>query len=622
MKQIWFYDLEQFMNFHSATFMLKDAKTIRTFVIHSTKNELKEYITFLETEVKGLIGFNNLKYDYPLLHHILRYKDRLLEMDVKEVVKELYYTSFTIINTEYSEISWYKVKIPQLDLFKIWHFDNKAKLTSLKAVGIALKYPNIEDLPFVPDHWVVEDEIQSILDYNLNDVDITRVFYEKSISMIQMRKQFGKEYQIEVMNSNDTQIGTTLIGKYLSEALNIPHSYLHKMRTYHKNIPIKKCLVPYIQFKSKEFNTILDRFKSTVITETKNAFKNFSVLYKGVKYDFGTGGIHGAIHSGIYDSDEQNQIILVDVSSYYPNLAIKNKFYPRHLTEKFCKIYDEIYQKRLIAKLTGNKPVDKGLKLALNSAFGKSNDKYSFLYDPMFTMRITINGQLLLAQLAETIADADIPIIQINTDGIMVNCPRNKVDELREICNNWEQLTQLKLDFDYFKRIVMRDVNNYIGVFNDGSVKLKGIFEINKDIHKDHSMLIVRKAVKDYYVDNIPVEQTIKEHMDIYDFCFRFRAAKGWKVIADSLDYDTNTIKQTTLSKNVRYFVSNNGAILRKVNEDDGRIINILSDTSVTIFNKYFKKDTMKEYNINYNYYIAQAYDIIYSVYDGQIKLF
>jgi hypothetical protein len=619
MKQVWFYDLEQFANFHSATFMSKD-NDIRMFVLHSSRNDLIEYLEFLDTEVSGLIGFNNLKYDYPLLHYILKQRHRFQEMLIDDVVNELYNQSSLIINSEYSEIVSWRVLIPQLDLYRIWHFDNKAKRTSLKAVGIALKYYNIEDLPFPPDHWVNANEIEGILAYNLNDVDITRLFYEKTIPKIEMRKQFGKEYGISIINANDTQIGSKLIGKYLSEFLGIPSNILNKMRTYRKSIKINDCLVPYIKFNSKEFQSIYEKFQSKVITETKNAFDNFSVIYKGMKYDFGTGGIHGAIPPGIFDSDDNNKIILVDVSSYYPNLAIKNKFYPQHLTEKFCDIYDEIYQKRLVAKKARNKPIDSGLKLALNSAFGKSNDAYSFLYDPMFTMRITINGQLLLAQLAETIADANIPIIQINTDGIMVKCPVEKVDELRQICNNWEDLTKLKLDFDYFKRVVMRDVNNYIGVFTDSSVKLKGIFEIDKDIHKDHSMRIVRKAVHDYYVHGTSVEHTIRNHDDIYDFCFRFRATKGWKVIAYSLNYEDNTIKRTELSKNVRYFVANNGVILRKVH-DDGREINILSDKTVVLFNRYFEKN-MSEYNIDYNFYIAEAYDIINSVHDGQTKLF
>ena len=87
-------------------------------------------------------------------------------------------------------------------------------------------------------------------------------------------------------------------------------------------------------------------------------------------------------------------------------------------------------------------------KIILNSTYGLSNDKNSFLYDPQFTMFITINGQLTLMMLYEMIMEAipeAIPLMQ-NTDGVETVIPRSKKDLYLEVCKQWEKITNLVLE--------------------------------------------------------------------------------------------------------------------------------------------------------------------------------
>ena len=56
--------------------------------------------------------------------------------------------------------------------------------------------------------------------------------------------------------------------------------------------------------------------------------------------------------------------------------------------------HEDVYnQRKSFAKGTAENAM---LKLALNSVYGDSNNKYSVFYDPKYTMNITINGQLSL----------------------------------------------------------------------------------------------------------------------------------------------------------------------------------------------------------------------------------
>ena len=148
-KKVWIFDLEQYENFHSGTFVNRDDENdVRVFVIHETRDDIAEYYKFLQEEVSGLIGFNNVNYDYPLLHlflNIMPIYTRTEEMITPRQLNELLHRkSQNIINSEYSAIPEWYVLIPQLDLFRIHHFDNKAKRTSLKAVEIAGKWLGVD----------------------------------------------------------------------------------------------------------------------------------------------------------------------------------------------------------------------------------------------------------------------------------------------------------------------------------------------------------------------------------------------------------------------------------------------------------------------------------------------
>ena len=312
MKEVWIYDLEIFKNFHSATFLNRESKEIQQFVIHKSRNDFDEYIRFLEKRVSGLIGFNNLKFDYPIIHYILKNKQQYILSSSDSIANSIYNHTRNILNMEFSEIAPWNVIIPQLDLYRINHFDNKAKRTSLKAIEIAINLENVDDLPFKFDHEVQDKEVQRVLDYNLNDVIATYEFYKLNIDEIEVRKQLSKEYNIDVLNANEPKIGSEIFAKLLSEEMDIPIKELKRMRTYRSSISLNDCILPFIKFSSKEFNELLNKYKSKVIVETKKSLEE-SVTYKGFKYDFGLGGLHGCIKPGVYRPKEDEVIHDIDV---------------------------------------------------------------------------------------------------------------------------------------------------------------------------------------------------------------------------------------------------------------------------------------------------------------------
>lgn len=668
-NNVWVFDLELFRNFFSGVFLNTKTNDVKYFVIHEVRDDRKNFLKFIKS-VKGLIGFNNINYDYPLLHHILTNEKKFINLKVNKLLDNLFYKGQDIISSKYSSIQKKHVKIPQLDLYRIKHFNNKAKAVSLKWIEFAMNWENLMDLPFKYDHVVSANEIIDILDYNLNDVLATNKFYKACIKDIELRKKLSKEFKLDLLNANDPKIGEEIFAELLSEDMGIKKWDLKQMRTKRDKICLNECIYDYITYNSNHFNALLEFLNQQCISETKGFFNdiplskisklskyvnpdtinlkscklsNLNIYYKDFQYDFGTGGIHGCIKPGIYESDDNYVIIDADVISYYPHLAFLNGVFPEHLGETFNTRYKWFFDERVL--IPKSNPLNYAYKLMLNGAYGKSNDEHSFLYDPKFTMTITINGQLSLVMLAEQIVDTinDCTMLQINTDGLTVKIKRDDVERFYEICNQWQKITKLTLEYAEYEKMIIRDVNNYIAVYNPEYLKLKGCFEINRDWHKNHSMKIVPTALKEYFVNDVPVEDTIKNCKDIFMFCKGVKSKGKNTLELHSRNSYGNLIKEP-LQKTNRYYVSNEGKTLMKimpplkkltytekhkqtvnpnqvdlfdfvedVQVDFERESNVEAGYKVTVFNNYIKKP-IEEYGINYEYYIDEAYKIINAI--------
>jgi len=438
--------------------------------------------------------------------------------------------------------------------------------------------------------------------------------------------------------------------------LNIQKRDLRQMRTRRDSIKISDIILPYIKFTSPEFQTLHERFKSLEVdgSKLKGNFK-YSVNYKNVKTDFGLGGVHGAASKGVYESDDDMVIMSSDVTSFYPNLAIRNKFSPGHFPkEEFCNQYEWFFDER--KKIPKSNPMNYVYKIILNSTFGLSNDENSFFYDPELCLKITINGQLTLMMLYEQIMERipnAIPLLH-NTDGVETIIPREHIDLYMQICEEWEKTTNLELEHDEYQKLVLSDVNNYIGVnnfvevditkwreikqsqphyvfkvdndkFSFAPVKLKGRFDFHDlQLHKNKSKLVIPKAIYEYFVNNVLPHDYLDTNKNILDYCIGGKSKGDWKQVARSIE--GGVLKEEDLQKINRYFISKSGVKITKVNKKDGREIQLEAGRWLqTVYNDMKVEPKWENYNINKVYYlqaIESEIDSILSVSANQLKLF
>jgi len=487
----WVYDIEIYPNLFLICAKHCETGERRRFQVSPLGDDRNDIALWLKYEVEEMVGFNSLYYDYPVLHHAIM---KLWTLRGRDFCSQLFNYSTSIIKGKKVYFKEYDYIKKQIDLFKINHYDNKAKMTSLKLLQFNLRLQNIRELPYEPGTILSNEQIQNVIDYCDNDVDATELVYVETLPEIELREKLSPQYKIDFTNFNSTKIGEyILISKIITDlGEDVVYDKYETDRGVRKKIKNTKrefinlndVIFPYVRFTTEPFQKILEWFKSRTITETKGVFseipfdelislephyyvekkngkqQTLNVIYKGFQYDFGVGGIHGSVSPGIYVSDDEYEIWDVDVASYYPNLAIKNKFYPEHLGIEFCDIYESIYIERQGYNKKTHPAENLALKLALNGSYGKSNSEYSALYDPAYTMKTTVNGQLLLCMLSERFMEEipDCTMIQINTDGMTVRVHKNYVEQMKSICRRWETLTGLELEDVMYSKMIIKDV--------------------------------------------------------------------------------------------------------------------------------------------------------------------
>lgn len=380
------YDLEVLQNLFTYTgYCLQDKKYYH-FIIHKDFNQTVELYNHLKRDSKmAQVGFNNENFDYPLEHYFLTNYERLRHLSGQETAVELYNKAQQLIeSTEYTGILDKHKIIIQYDLFRIWHYNNKARLTSLKDLQFVMQMDSIEEMPFDHTHWITtQEEINDILKYNKHDVESTLAFLNvtlgkteysqyKGKDKIKLRAELSQKFNTDVHNYSDVGIGEQLMLLLYSKETNQNPWDVNKLRTERNKIDLKDCVPSWCKIESNEFKTFLKIIEKTTLNKDEE-FK-FSVIFHGIKFNFGLGGTHGCIKSGVYESNDTEVIADFDVASLYPSIAKSLTLYPAHLGPEFTNLYNKFIEDRIAEKRKPKEERDnvliEGYKLILNGVYG------------------------------------------------------------------------------------------------------------------------------------------------------------------------------------------------------------------------------------------------------------
>lgn len=626
------YDIETMKELFLITVLDTETNMYQTMGIGCGENQLDLIVNTIEKYKDHYwVGYNNLRFDAQVMEYIIRNYHGWHELSTQEICDKIYQKAQdTIHDANYEVFPEYRedqLSLKQIDLFKINHYDNKNRMVSLKRLEFEMDLENIEEMPIHHGKAGLtnEDSIM-IADYCENDVEATHEFYKvttgntdhplyKGNNQIELRQDIFDEFGIPCLNYSDSKIGDEMIKKYYCQEKGIKYSDLPKKGYFRKEVKAKNCIADYITFQTPELQNFLKHVKKQVFTMTDD-FKE-SLEFYGNTYTFAKGGLHTENKPKIFEADDETLIVDWDVSSYYPAIIINNNRYPAHLGPEFLRGYKQMFEKRLELKPLAKKDkkikgIVGALKLAVNSVYGKSSDMQSWIYDRQLTMFTTITGELSLLMLIEAYELNGIHIISANTDGVTIQVDKDKIDKMHEVNKWWMDTTQYELERTDYAKIIFSTVNDYLAIKTDGEIKKKGDFLTDFELHKNKSARIVPIALEHYYVHGVPVDTTIRNHTNIYDFCLRQKASKDFHYEGHHKE------GKTIYNKLIRYYVSNTGEKLLKVKnpECQSNAADVsqveAGDWVMHVCNKLTKDHPTD--NINHAYYIERAERIIHKI--------
>lgn len=504
-NDIFIFDCEVFA--HDWLFVFKEIATGEYTIIH---NDNDAVVAFMERN-PFLGGFNNKHYDNFILKGVMcgLTPEQIKEINDLIIVEEVNGWDIPILRE-------YRVYFDSFDLM-----DDCQVGLSLKAIEAHLGIPIEEtEVDFNITHRLSEKELQETIYYCKYDVDATEKLYHLRQAYLKNKVTLGK-----ARNLTDRQAMYMTNAKLTSVYLKAqkPEKPWNDERKY--QYP-EKLLRQYIP---QEVFDFFDRMKDDRIPNDELFSSKLKIMVGVCPCTIAYGGIHGAIPTYVEEATETRTIRNKDVASYYPHLMTLMGYCSRNMP--FPKMFEDTLEERVAAKKAGDKATANALKLVLNTTYGamlngKDGTAFNDLYDPLMGRSVCISGQLFLLELSEHLI-AECPtlkIIQLNTDGIMVSFDHEDEAKYQEITQEWQDRTGFELEEDFIRKIVQKDVNNYVEVPADGGEpKVKGgqlvrgiapagAFNIN------NNAVVVARAIKQYFIDGTPPEETIAASENILDF--------------------------------------------------------------------------------------------------------
>lgn len=517
------------------------------------------------------------------------------------------------------------------------------------------------------DRYMIPEWIEPTLHYNDNDVFIVCEMIRLFMDEVRLRYSISHNFKIDCLSSSRSNIADKLFISTYSKRSGLAPEQWRGKKTERTAMSFKRVIFDWIKFKTKPLQELLEEMRSiTLYSVGKKALKEIAPKYPNLKYlktnnDSGwfeitinkltytiaTGGLHTqdiprelrskieliddsstgqekqakiaelAKAGTIWDNITDDSYIYVhwDINSFYPSIMVQYNIAPKHLNEKvFVGCVKYFRDTRVIAKHSKEKLIDgvppkilaEALKIVINSIYGKFGFEKGDLYDRLCTLKVTINGQLMIMMLCEELELNGIEVVSANTDGIVIKLHKHNKAKFDDIAKRWMELTGLSADSEEYLMYINRDINNYYIEELNGKSDSKGDlneFMYIKSLDKGYDMPIVARAVVNYF-KGIPVLETLYDSKNILDFCKTQNVGRQFHVEF------TKGNTTTELQRFVRFYVTNNGGILEKVNDNTKARNNMCAGKQVAVINTL--DDQRIEYrNINYSYYYEAALKII-----------
>ena len=503
------YDCEVFS--HDWIVVFKDKETGIFTVVHNDNEALRSCIS----EDAIYIGFNSKHYDQYIIKGICA------DLSPQEIKQLNDYIFAGNQGWQYPLLNGFYFSFNNVDIR-----DDTQQGLSLKAIeghmGISIQETEVD---FNLDRPLTQEELDQTIFYCKHDVDATEKLTDIRKDYLKNKINLGR-----MAGLTDTKAMAMTNGKLTAAMLKATAQKHDDERQYVYPDNLRREYIP------QEVFDFFDRMYDPSISDAEYFKSKLEISVGECPVTIGFGGIHGAIPNYFWSEQEdpEEAIRNKDVGSYYPHLCTINGYTSRNIPSP--QVYENVLESRMKAKAAGDIATANALKLVCNTTYGCLLNQYNDLYDPLMGRSVCISGQLYLLELARHCYQ-DIPglkIVQLNTDGIMVQCRKEYLSQLDEICDEWQSRTGFELETDSVIKIAQKDVNNYVEIQEGGKAKAKGGYLVKGistvgAFNINNSCCIVATALKEYFVNGTPVEETIENCNDIFQFQIIAKAGAKYK---------------------------------------------------------------------------------------------
>lgn len=503
------YDCEVFS--HDWIVVFKDKETGIFTVVHNDNEALRSCIS----EDAVYIGFNSKHYDQYIVKGICAdFSPQELKQLNDYIINGNQGWQYPLLNGFYFSFNNVDIR------------DDTQQGLSLKAIeghmGISIQETEVD---FNLDRPLTQEELDQTIFYCKHDVDATEKLTDIRKDYLKNKINLGR-----MAGLTDTKAMAMTNGKLTAAMLKATAQKHDDERQYVYPDNLRREYIP------QEVFDFFDRMYDPNISDAEYFKSKLEISVGECPVTIGFGGIHGAIPNYFWSEQEdpEEAIRNKDVGSYYPHLCTINGYTSRNIPSP--QVYENVLESRMKAKAAGDIATANALKLVCNTTYGCLLNQYNDLYDPLMGRSVCISGQLYLLELARHCYQ-DIPglkIVQLNTDGIMVQCRKEYLSQLDEICDEWQSRTGFELETDSVIKIAQKDVNNYVEIQEGGKAKAKGGYLVKGistvgAFNINNSCCIVATALKEYFVNGTPVEETIENCNDIFQFQIIAKAGAKYK---------------------------------------------------------------------------------------------
>ena len=473
-------------------------------------------------ENRRIVTFNGLRYDLPMI-------------SIAVTMKPCSHLAASSKRLIAGEAPWMVTRsVDDLECDHVDVSDVAPLFGSLKVYAGRMHCEILRDLPFPPEADLTPEQIRVCVAYCLNDCRYTAMLYDALEEPLRLRRSLSAQYGVDVRSKSDAQIAETVLKTELYRRGIAVSRGSETQSKYFYSVP--DC----VKFDSPELRELLEDVREAEFplgadgrVKIAPSLAGRTVSVDGREYSLGLGGMHSNEKSTSWYATGEHRMAHVDVSSYYPFIALTQRLSPPSApADDFLDIYGQIVKRRLDAKSRGDKTEADSLKITVNGTFGKQGSPHSFFYAPANVMQITLSGQLYLLMLIERLVDAGADVCSANTDGVMLRYPASARRAVANACANWSRDTRMTLDVDLLRSLHARDVNNYVAIDANGEAKTKGVFA-SPNLWKNPANRIVYEAAIERVRSETPVADTVFACRDVRKF-LTLRTVRGGAVWKDA----------------------------------------------------------------------------------------